>query len=667
MSVPLRRQYDMTLTIGGKDYGYQLWEDPQGQKHWNEGLAPLITPQQRITEFSYEHIPPEIDMPAAFENWSSGAGATEFLSTTATSTGFYQLNSNTPKTYNYSQGVDASWDNRLYLSPARVADLADSGSDVAAAPTFFFSSQTFGVWCIASTYMYQYNQASGTWVLKKTATAAVTSMAELNGVLYASVTGAAYVYSTDSTGVAWTTYSDNVLNASNVADLFVVRNATILAMRSEKAYITTNGQNGGVAWSAGTAIGSSSETTKSLAVVNGSYWVFKIEGIYKWDGTAVTDVWHPKFLTSTNGNSAFVWYDGLIYTVYNSRILSIDSFNTTDATLQFIYPPEPKIVNITSEPKDSPELKGSISQITGTFNDLIFTVTNPQGNTYLMKGDPRTQVYHSLAYLGANTNAACLAAGAGTIHASNPVILTGYGRAAVHYVMPRSDLRPEDDTNYRYETTGIMYGPWMGYGARGFNKFLNRGTVLGTGITAGQNVTLGYQLDDNTTTTTTLVNAIDYGITSTNTSSTVSFYRIRFVMTLNGASTQTSPIVVAATLHATINPPRRRTWKPLIQLAPNLILRDGTTDSQDPTTLRNALYKAATSRITMTDRESNQFIVRVLDIQETQIKPYTEGAYESDSQVLQVTLAEITTVSTSAQGAKYGQAKYSQGYSYATV
>ena len=78
MAVPLRSQYDMTLTYGGKSYGYQLYEDQYGQKHWNEGLADLIAPQSRISEFSYEHIPPQIDVPAAFENWSIGAGYTEF-------------------------------------------------------------------------------------------------------------------------------------------------------------------------------------------------------------------------------------------------------------------------------------------------------------------------------------------------------------------------------------------------------------------------------------------------------------------------------------------------------------------------------------------------------------------------------------------------------------
>lgn len=661
MSVGLRNQYDMVLTIGGKAYGYELWNDGNGQKHWGEGLAPLITPQQRITEFSYEHIPPEIDMPAAFESWSKGAGFSDFLATTATSTGFYQINSNTPKTYNYSQGVDASWDNRLYLSPAQQPDLASTGG-ATGPPGFYWQSNTFGLWLVSGTLMYKYDLSSTSWVLKNTAGAIVTSLAELNGIMYASLTGVAYIYSAN--GNVWTTYSDNQINSASIADLFVVRNGSIMAMRSEKAYLTINGQNSGTVWSSGTTIGSTSETTKSLAVVNGDYWIFKLEGIYHWDGTTVIDVWHPKYLDSSNGSSTFVWYDGLIYVVYGGRILSIDPFNTTDSPLLFVYPPENTLTNVIDEPHDSLEIKGTISQIGGTFTDLVFTVTNPAGNTYLMKGDPRTGVFHTLAYLGANANTACLAVSPGIQHASNPCIATGLGTSSIHYILPRVDLRPEDDKNCRYTSTGTIYGPWFSYGARAFNKFLNRGTVLTAFATAGNNVTLSYQLDDNTLVTTQVVNGINVGINQANISSTVSFYRMRYVITLNSQDTGTTPVMTGATLHSTLNPPRRRIWKPLVSLKPNQLLRDAASDTQDVSTLRSALYTAASSRITMTDRENNSYTVRILDIQETQLTFSTEGSAETDNQVLQITLAEIAPLTSNLPPAKYGQARYNQGYIY---
>lgn len=653
--VSLRTQYDFTLTIDGKPYGYFLWEDENGIRHWNEGLAPLLTPQQRTTEFSYEHIPPEIDVASAFENWDGGSGHTEHVIG-----GPSAVHHDQNTEYNYSQGIDASWGNRLYLSPLQVADNASTGGAVASAPSFYFSSVSFGFWLAAGVYLYKYDVSSSTWVLKVTGSAAATSMAELNGVLYASFTGVAYQYTTDTAGTTWVAFSDANLNSANIADLFTVRNATLLAMRSEKAYVTTNGQNGGVAWSAGTQIGSTSETTQSLAVANGDYWIFKKEGIYSWDGTTVTDVWHPKYLNSDNGKYTYVAHDGVIYTSYHSRILGINPFTTDSSPMGFVYPPEDHA------PHDATEIKGSISQITGTFDDLIFVVTNPAGRAYLMKGSPSTGVFHTLAYLGSVTCVACFVVGSGLQHSTNPTIAVGSNTSAAHYVLPRADLRPQDDTNCKFISTGTIYGPWVSFGARAFNKFLNRGAVLATNNTSGMNITLGYQLDDSTTTTT-LVDAVDYGINTADTSSTVSFYRIRPVITMNTVDSGSSPIMIAATLHATLNPPRRRTWRPLISLKNNAFGRDAMTDRQAVSVLRNALYSGATSRITMTDRDNNSYVVRILDLQELQLSFATQGGNETDNQVMQLSMAEISITSTPLPVARYGQARYGAGYVYGEV
>lgn len=681
MSVPLRSNYDMTLNIGGKNYGYLLAEDENGVKHWNEGLAPLITPQQRVTEFSYEHIPPEIDVPAAFESWKGGAGTTEFSTVQNLNTGFVQPNSNMPTVYNYSTGVDASWDNRLYLSPKpqRSSVLFGASLGISAmaayAPKFFNSAQS-GLFAYSSSgnayYIWKFNLPGNAWVLAHTTTAAVTSMAEVSGVIYASISGVAYVYSTDG-GNVWTTYTGATLNSASIADYFTVRENVLFAMRSEKAYVTVNGQNGGTAWSSGTVIGNTSETTQSAIVANNLYWVFKKQGVYAWNGTdASVQVWSADYITSTNGTNPYVWYDGCIYVVYGSRILFIDPFDST-TTLKFVFPKEVSTDNATSMPHDSLEIKGSISQISGTFNDLIFTITETQdSNVYLMKGDPVTQVYHTYADLGVNTNSGTIAVGPGVVHATNPCIVTAawvqdlafIASYNSYFILPREDLRPQDDTNYEYTSTGTIYGPWMSFGARSFNKFLNSGSVLGTGITAGCNVTLSYQLDDDTDNTYELVDAIDYIISSSNVSGTVSFYRIRYVITMNTIDENTTPIMIGATLHSTLNPPRRRMWKPMLSLKPNQPLRDSTLDNQDVNALRQALYGAAEQRITMTDRENNSFVVRLLDIQEASLKFSTEGGFETDNQIIQISLAEIAAISSSLQVARYNQARYTQSYRY---
>jgi len=643
----------MTLTVGGKQYGYQLWEDQTGQRHWGEGLAPLITPQQRISGFSYDHVPPEIDMPSAFEDWSGGAG---FVEHGASKSSTSNVQSNLPSTYSYSQGIDASWGNRLYLSPARQTTLASTGAEVAAAPTFFFNSTSFGFWCICATYMYKYDLSSASWVLKNTAAANVTSIAELNGVMYAALSASAYIYSTD--GTTWTTYTGAAINSASIADLFVVRGNVIMAMRVEKAYVTTNAQNGGVAWSAGTSIGHTSETTQSLAVANGDYWIFKKEGIYNWDGATVADVWKPQYLESTNGKYSYVGLSGIIYVTYASRILAIDPFNTTDTPLQFVYPADSGY-----DTQDSVEIKGTISQITGTFSDIYFTVTNPQGRVYLMKGKPEAKTFHTYAYLDTSANVACAVVGPTVQHATNPTVAIGYGTAARYYILPRADLKPEDDLAYRYQSTGTLYGPWLSYGARSFNKFLNKATLLGSSITAGHNAKLGCYIDDDSTHIN-LLDAQDYGLNSYKVVDEISFYRVKYDIVMNSPSGTSTPIVVGAVLHATLNPPRRKMWKPIIVLKPNSLLRDGIEDTQDVSTLRSALFAAANSRITMTDRENQSFVVRLLDAQEVQLAFSTEGGSETDNQVLQLTLVEVNSLSSPLPPARYTQARYNQSYRY---
>lgn len=651
MSVDLSPAHDFYLTINGSNYGFMLYKDPKtGERHWNEGLAPLMTPQQRVTEFSYEHIPPEIDVPAAFENWSDGAGITEYISAPAI-VGLTNATSNAPKGYNYSQGIDLSWESRAYVSPARQADNASTGGAIAAAPTLFWYSSTFGLWCLASTTAYQYDLSSGTWVSRDTASGAYTSAAELNGVMYLSITSAAYHYSTN--GTAWTTATLGGGLTNDIADLFTVRGNALWAIRSESLYTTTNGQNGGVNWSSATIVGSTSESTKSMLTANGEIWIFKREGIYTYDGTTVSDVWASTLLTSSNGTSAYLHADGRIYVVYESNILGIDPFNTIDTPIQVIYPMQYKR-DASYTPRDSLEIKGSISQITGNFDNLFFTVTNAASRTYLLKCNPDTQIVHTYAYLGSNANSACAVVGAGVMHASNPCIATGYGTAAVHYILPRANMRPEDDANYEFDTTqGLVYGPWASYGARAFSKFLNRGTVLTLNTTAGQTVGLNYEID-NSGSTVNILTAVDPDLSTANVTTEVAFNRVRYYITMLAVGSSQSPILIAATLHATLNPPRRRLWRPIIILAPNIELRDGTRDNQDPSNLREVLITGVTNRCTLYDRHQRSYIVRLLDIQEQMLIPYEEGGDERDSQVFQLAIAEIYPQGTGLPGAIYG-------------
>ena len=87
------------------DVGYMLHTGEDGFLVWRDGLAPAFVPQSGNTEFALSAQPPEIDVAQEFEDWSLGAGFED------APPGLVQ------RVYNYSQGVDASWGTRAYLSP----------------------------------------------------------------------------------------------------------------------------------------------------------------------------------------------------------------------------------------------------------------------------------------------------------------------------------------------------------------------------------------------------------------------------------------------------------------------------------------------------------------------------------------------------------------------
>ena len=70
--------------------------------------------------------------------------------------------------YNYTRGIDFSWENRAYISPAR-QDAKLSASELPAAPTKFFQS-TLGFFVIDGAYIHEWDTTSLEWVERDDAT-----------------------------------------------------------------------------------------------------------------------------------------------------------------------------------------------------------------------------------------------------------------------------------------------------------------------------------------------------------------------------------------------------------------------------------------------------------------------------------------------------------------
>ena len=190
-----RSLYDIFLAHSGETQGFILAPGDDGKPLYRPGLAPDLSPQQRIDVFSYEHRNPTIDLPASFESFLYGAGFEDAPDSS-------ELGS---KGYHYSQGIDVSNGRRGYLSPEK-----QTGGTTTEAPLKIVST-SLGLFAMTARYVYE--NVSGTWTQRLDTGGSVTNtdLIELknsNGTyLLLGVTGTSYYISVN--GTAWTQPSAN--------------------------------------------------------------------------------------------------------------------------------------------------------------------------------------------------------------------------------------------------------------------------------------------------------------------------------------------------------------------------------------------------------------------------------------------------------------------------
>ena len=644
------QNYDFYLTIDSNDYGFLLAEQ-NGVELYNDGLAPFITPQFRTESFSYDHVPPEIEVPLAAESWEAGAGYD--LSATG---GNVSTNR-----YAYSRGLDLSHEGRIFISPKQQTALTSTGAAIAAAPVKFVQT-SLGFFMLAGAYIYEYDASAVTtskWIARDDASAdgqAYKDMVELDGTLYAARGSAAdYKYSTD--GVTWTAFTD----ADQNADYFVTRGngsdiAAVWKVLANLIRNSTDGKNGGVSWSGADEVGHTSETATGLIAVNNDIYAFKNTGIYVYDGTNTVDLWKTNYLLTGNGKNPYQWVNGKIYAPYGKRLLEIDAYSQ-DTTVTAVFP---------MDDTDTVEIKGDITAIGGDMYFMYLAVKNRAGNTYIMKGVPG-KAWHTFLYLGANDCNALYIAPPGEIHSTNPCLVLGYGTAAPYYILTRENLNPDDDPVYRFDTTeGTVYGPYFNFGAKTYSKFLNRGAVLVNNASAGRPVTLAYEVDRGGTSTD-LVDATSDGKTETDEDTTVEFFQLRYVLSMQTGDEAASPVVDSVSMYATLNPPRKRIWKPVIALSDTLTRTAGISTNGQPsaTKLREILYGAVNKRITMKDQDGHTHTARLMDLNGTGRVAKSIGGKEHYAMGYQLTIVETQRVE--AEGsttAVYDTSTYDSGAVY---
>lgn len=611
---------DIFLEYGGVKVPFRCDRTQSGNLAWKQSWAPMLPEEQRVSgPISAQQYPAVIDIPLSFDDFSGGCGYTEV-----------DDRDGAPKRYNYTRGIDASIPQRLYLSPS----LQSPTADVAAAPTYF-SDTTLGFFVTAGRYLYEWTVSSADWTQRHDlgASEAFTGpVVEFNGKLFAPA-GDAKAYVSSSDGLTWT--------ASTLGDpyayKFAVRGRSsttpiIWKIDSDGNEKNNNdGTNAGGAWSAATPAGHTSETVNSFLNVDDQLRAFKVEGIFSFDGTTMVDTWvgGRTMRDAGNGKNAYVWGDGAAYAPYGNRLLRYDPLaNSGSGAMAWVLPLADWLGNA--------ELNGSITAITGDADWLYVALKNAAGNTYILKGVPGG-AWHTFVYLGANDCNAMQHASAGVITTLSPVLVIGYGTATRYIILCRAGLRPEDDTEYRFTTSGLMYGPWVTVGSKSFKKFLNAGRVVSENTSAGKPITLGYQTDK-TVAATTLHTATSTGVTSTTVSSEVSFQRIRDYITLATGDDAASPVGLGFMLNTVLAPPRKRVWTGNLIVGDHQLQHGGGRLDVGKRDQETFLFRSSQQRCTLYDRDGRTFTVRVLDIGEG------DGArpeMNSDAHSYSVTIVEL--------------------------
>lgn len=632
--------YDVFIDHSSSKVGYMLAEESDtGVKSYSPGLAPLFAQQRHTGDRNYSAYRQDIFAELAFENWKEGAGFHE-----AADDPVEQLQG-----YSYSQGVDASQRDRLYLSPER-----QSISGISAAPSQFLRSS---IGTAISVGGVVYSLAAGGSATSEVSTGGtVTSLFEFENRVYAMIGDGANYYHSASGNITgtWTQVSSGPTGGGSFMAARGQSSASAIAWRMTAAGALTNSVNpadGGTSWSAATQLGHSSMTFNALINLDDVLYGFADEGIFSYDGTNTSDVfWANTLSHASNGKFAFAWVNKKIYFNFGRGTLMEFDPDSNRRTLRPVWKAQ------------HPELGGVITAIHGDSTHLYFAIKNHAGNTYIMKGEPEsteenaTFAFHTWAYLGDNDCNAIQIVRVGVPETANPSALFGYGATAKNFILPREGYRLEDDSNVRYDTGGgNIFGAFLDVGTQEYPKLVNGGRLFCKNLSSARTVQLLFSQDDNTTTASVLT-AVDNNLREV-AITPVSFHTIRYQMTLATDVNTQSPRVLGATLTATPNPPRKRQWQMVLKVGDDIAPRGGGKPRYGGNFLERHLFRAVGEVTTLTDRRGRTFVVKVED-------PTSLGAVarqRGDIEFYQVTMIEVTQTAGFEDVLTWNQDRYNTG------
>ena len=582
---------------------------------WEESLVPALVAQQNTGGLSRSALPADLTTYLAFEDWSGGAGVVSAAPGDAA-----------PTTYSYSRGVDASWGDRLYLSPFKTTLSGITGTVLK-----FYTSATYGEYAITARYVYQFS--GGSWVERYDAGSDIlTDIMEFENTVAAYLILARGASNDIVYGVNGTTFPST--SAGNRAEFLAVRGHT--ALEPNWLGVTAKG-----AIASGTVIGtltaadqagSRGETVNSVQVVDNKLVLLKDDGVYTFDGTDVAEKLTANALyRTTNGRASVIWAgNGFVYFAFDNRLVEYDPVADSFRTVYF---------------PQHPELNGQITAITGTSTHIYFALTNRLGEVYVMKGNPNTGVWHSLEHLSTNPIRAMHVVRSGAIHSTNDVLVFDGASTTGYFILAQDGLRPEDDTAYRFRTTeGTIYGSLTDGGIRTIVKRLNGVRSVAEEMSASNVGVVSYVIDGSGAAAVAALTVNEAGLLEERITADVPFTRIGYVLTLNNSGSEISPRVLSVVFDATPYPPRRRRFSFVAALEWRPGPATGIKRRDAFTVLRQHLFGGLAYPVTLLTPFRETFIGKLQDVASMGYKVKTasgQGA-ETVTGLYRVVFEEIT-------------------------
>lgn len=234
---------------------------------------------------------------------------------------------------------------------------------------------------------------------------------------------------------------------------------------------------------------------------------------------------------------------------------------------------------------------------------------------------------------------------------------------ALKVILPRDGLRPWEDTEYRFEQDGgEIIGSNVDAGVPTYEKWVNGAKTLTESSTGARSTALAYDLEA-TDSYTTLLTAVDSGITAEVVSSEITFTRLRYKLTLATGDDEHTPRVVAAMFNTTPNPPRYRAWRLLLDVGDQQRRQGGGEPRGEAyKRLLNHLNGSVGKRVMYTDYFGDSFIAKVMNVSVQGVSWVPrEGSRGSAQSNIEVVIAEISENSTQGSPFIWGQSAWGAG------